>query len=85
MVERLLSLLGFFVFIGFLWLYSENRSKIDWKLVFCGLGLQLVLGVLILGIPFLGISGFGGNFFIYINSFFIQTLEFSKEGSLFSR
>ena len=81
--ERLLSLLGFFVFIGLLWLYSENRSKIDWRLVLGGIGLQLILGVLILGIPFLGISGFGGSFFIYINSLFIQVLEFSREGSMF--
>lgn len=82
-LERLLSLLGIFVFLGILWLYSENKKAINWKLVIGGMSLQLFLGLIILGVPFLGINGFGGHFFIYINDIFIKALEFSKEGSYF--
>ncbi len=43
-----MSLSGFLLFIGLAWAISENREKIDWRLVLWGIGLQVVLALLIL-------------------------------------
>lgn len=45
---RYISILGLLVFIALTWLMSENRRKVDWRLVAWGLGLQVVFALLIL-------------------------------------
>lgn len=67
--------LGVFVFLC--WLASENRRRIDWRLVGGGIGLQLVLAVLVLKTPFVA----GG--FQWIADRFVDLLDFSKEGAAF--
>ncbi len=47
-MERLLSLVGFFVFLGLAWGLSEKRKEINWRLVIWGVGLQVILALLIL-------------------------------------
>jgi len=47
-LERVISLLGIFVFVGLSYALSINRRAIRWQPVFWGIGLQLVLGILIL-------------------------------------
>ncbi len=42
-VERLVSLMGVFLFAGLCYLMSENRQKVDWKLIAWGIGLQFAL------------------------------------------
>ncbi|MBI4559255.1 MAG: NupC/NupG family nucleoside CNT transporter [Candidatus Hydrogenedentes bacterium] len=49
---RLVSLLGLFVMIGIAWGLSENRWKVDWRLVAWGAGLQLLIGVFFFWTPF---------------------------------
>lgn len=46
--DRLLSLVGLAVMIALAWLLSESRRAIRWRPVLWGVGLQLVLGLLIL-------------------------------------
>ncbi len=82
-IERFFSFIGIFVFITILYVYSENKKRINWKLVLSGLFLQFFLALLILGVPFLGIRGLGSNFFIYVNNAFLKILDFSFEGSQF--
>ena len=41
---NLLSLFGLFAMIGFAWLMSSFRDRVNWRLVIVGIGLQLVLG-----------------------------------------
>jgi CNT family concentrative nucleoside transporter len=48
MKYNLLSILGIIILIGLAWLMSENRKRVSWRLVFWGLGLQLIFAVFIL-------------------------------------
>lgn len=48
---RLMSFVGLAVMLGLAWLLSENRWKVDWRLVLWGVGLQFGLGVLLLLTP----------------------------------
>ncbi len=45
------SVLGLVVFVALAWGLSENRRAVSWRLVFTGLGLQLVLGIILLKGP----------------------------------
>lgn len=47
-MERLISLLGLGVFVGIAYLLSSNRRAVRWRTVLWGLGLQILLGVLII-------------------------------------
>lgn len=48
---NVLSFFGIFGLCLIAWLGSENRRAIPWKLVFWGIGLQLVLGALVFLVP----------------------------------
>lgn len=71
------GVLGITVLIGILYGLSANRSKIDWKLVFIALGMQIVLGLSILKVDFIR------KFFDGISGFFIAVLDYTKEGADF--
>lgn len=45
---RFLSLIGLFVFFAIAYLISEDRSKISWRVVFWGIGLQFFFGIFLL-------------------------------------
>lgn len=45
---RFMSLVGLFAMVALAWLLSENRQKANWRLVAWGLGLQFILGLLVL-------------------------------------
>jgi CNT family concentrative nucleoside transporter len=49
---NLLSLVGMAGFCAIAWLGSENRRAISWRIVFWGIGLQLVLALLVFLVPF---------------------------------
>jgi CNT family concentrative nucleoside transporter len=49
--QRLISFLGLVTMIGLAWLISENRRKMNLRLILSGVALQLILGVLFLGTP----------------------------------
>ena len=82
-MERLLGLLGIFVFLGLLVLFSENKKKINFKLVASGVCFQIILGILILGVPWLGIPGLGDGIFYYANEVIIKILSFTEVGTRF--
>ncbi len=56
---RLISFLGLLTMLALAWTISENRKKMNWRLIVSGVGLQLVLGVLFLWTP-LGDAAFKG-------------------------
>ncbi len=74
---RMTSLLGLVVMLGLAWGLSENRSKIRWRPVIWGLGLQFILAVLILR------TGFGRTFFESVNACFDVLTDATKEGAKF--
>lgn len=48
---QLQSALGLCVFIAIAWVLSENRRAFPWQTVIVGLGLQILLATLLLGVP----------------------------------
>ncbi len=77
MEDILRGILGITVLIGILYAFSSNRSKIDWKLVLIALSMQIVLGLAILKIPFIR------GFFDFFSGFFVNVLDYTKQGSDF--
>ncbi len=52
-MTALQSLLGLFVFCFIAWSVSENRKRVEWRVVLTGLLLQFVVAVALLKLPFL--------------------------------
>ena len=77
MTYRLISVLGLFVMVGIAWLLSENRRRVDWRLVGMGVGLQVFLGLVILQTD-LGIRLFDG-----VRALFGVLTEATHEGASF--
>ncbi len=50
-MERFQGILGIIAILGIAFLFSNNKKKINYRLVFSGLGLQLFLAIIILKIP----------------------------------
>lgn len=71
------GVLGMFVLIVIAFLFSKNRKAIDWKRVFLGLSLQLLIAVGVLKVPFIQ------GAFEFVGEIFIQILEYTKAGSEF--
>ncbi|MGH8017958.1 MAG: NupC/NupG family nucleoside CNT transporter [Opitutaceae bacterium] len=69
--------LGLAVFLFVCWLLSENRRRIDWRLVTGGMGLQAMLAILILKVRFVE------TIFDGVAGFFVELLDFSREGAVF--
>lgn len=82
-MERWISLLGLFSMIFLAWGLSADRKRFPWRLVFWGLGLQLIFCILILGIPALGISGPLRFLFVAANRGINAVIDFTLEGSRF--
>lgn len=71
------GILGVCFLIALAWVFSTNRKKINWKLVFIGLGLQILLAISFLHIPTIT------TFFEGVGGVFIQILGFTEEGVVF--
>lgn len=77
LISMLRGLLGLVIIMGIAYLMSDNRKRIDWKLVGGGLIMQVVFALLILYIPFIGgiLEGFG--------KVFIKLMDFTDAGLSF--
>jgi len=75
--QRLVSVLGMIVLLFIAWLLSVNRALIPWRLVFWGIGLQIVFALLILKTPA------GEAFFTWINTVIVSLLGFTEAGARF--
>lgn len=82
-VYQLISFCGIGVFVGVAVLFSNNRRRIDWQLVFRAFLLQFTLALLVLGAPFLGFEGPLAFIFEGANGVILKILNFSDEGSRF--
>ncbi len=74
---RAMSFLGLFVLLGLGWLLSARRRAVSWRPVIWGIGLQLVLGLVILN-PTLQ-----GFFFTVTDNAVRKLLSFSEAGASF--
>ena len=71
------SIAGLFVFAAFAWLISENRKRINVKIVLIGIGLQLVVGFVLLKLPIFR------EFFLYLNRLVLSLEESTTAGTSF--
>ncbi len=81
------GILGIVLLVGIAFLLSNNKRKVNWRLVFTGLGLQLIFAILILkgdklGQYFTPLS-WPKDFFAWISGFFVVLLNFTTEGAKF--
>lgn len=79
----MVGIIGILMFIGMSFALSNSRRKISWKLVIWGVSLQIILALLVLGIPVLGFSGPLRFLFNAANDAIVATLTFTEEGSRF--
>ena len=76
-MERFIGILGIFAILGIAYLMSNNKNKIDLRIVVWGLGLQLLFGIFIL------ITPFGKPIFSWFDKAIKKLLSFSNDGSEF--
>ncbi len=76
-LDKGISFLGIFVFLGLALLMSNNRGRVNWKLVGWGVGLQVVFAVFIFYVPG------GDTAFAYATKGVDQLLGFTNVGSDF--
>ncbi len=76
-MSRFIGIIGLIVILSIAYLISNNKKKINWRLVAIGIGLQILFALLILKFP-LGRAAFEG-----VSSVITGLLEFTKEGSRF--
>ena len=73
----LFGIFGLIVLVSIAWLFSNNKKKISWRIVFIGIGLQLIFAVFVLKTPW------GSLIFDGIGSFFVKIIGFTNDGAKF--
>lgn len=76
-MQRFQGLIGVALILGIAWLVSNNRKKINYRLVISGILLQIVIALLILKVSFVT------AFFQKIGSIITYIEAFAKEGAAF--
>jgi len=71
------GLFGLAVLIGIVWLFSNNKRAVDWRLVVTGIALQIAFAALVLLVPG------GRDVFDALGKGFVKILSFVNEGSGF--
>ena len=71
------GLFGLAVLIGITWLFSNNKGRVDWKLVGTGIVLQIGFAALVLLVPG------GRDVFDWLGQLFVRVLGFVNAGSEF--
>jgi len=74
---NLISFLGIFVLVGFAWLCSSNRKAVNWRVVFWGIGLELLFAFFIFVVPA------GTKLFLFFNDAVVRVLESATAGTKF--
>ena len=76
-MERFIGIIGIVVLLSIAFAMSNNRKKLDWRLIFWGLSLQLLFALFILKTPI------GQPFFGAVDLVVKKLLSFSDAGSDF--
>ena len=74
-MDILKGLFGLAVLIGITWVFSNNKSRVDWKLVGTGVFLQIAFAAFVLLTPF------GNLIFKTMGEAFVTLLSFTNAGS----
>lgn len=86
-ISLIRGIIGIALIIGIAFILSNNKKKINWRLVLSGLLIQITFAILILkgdqlSKVFLPL-GWPKEFFRFISSFFVLILNFTSEGAKF--
>jgi CNT family concentrative nucleoside transporter len=76
-IDLLFGLFGLSVLVAIAWLFSNNKGRVEWKLVATGVALQISFAALVLLVPG------GREVFGFLAKLFVQVLDFTKQGSQF--
>jgi len=86
-ISLLKGIFGIFVILLIAYLFSNNKKKINWRLVATGLIMQIVFAIFIIKGEYLGSFfsplGWPKLFFKWISSFFVLILNFTTDGATF--
>ena len=74
---NLVSLAGIFILAGFAWVCSSEKKVVNWRVVFWGIGLQLVFAFFIFFVPV------GSKIFLFLNDIVVKVLESTSAGTKF--
>jgi concentrative nucleoside transporter, CNT family len=74
-MDILRGLFGLAVLIGIAWIFSNNKSRVDWKLVGTGVLLQIAFAAFVLLTPF------GSYIFGKMGEAFVTLLSFTTAGA----
>jgi len=74
---NLVSLGGIFILLAFAWLCSSNKRKLNWRVIFWGITLQLAFAFFIFIVPA------GSKVFLFLNGLVIKLLDSASAGSRF--
>ena len=77
LIDILFGLMGLAVLLAIAWVFSNNRSEVDWRVVVTGVSLQIVFAIFVILTPW------GTMVFDAIGSVFVQIINFTNEGSAF--
>lgn len=87
MFSLLHGIFGIILLLGIAFLLSNNKKKINWRLVVSGIGLQVCFAVLILKgellRSFFAPLAWPKDFFNWVSGFFVLVLNFTTEGAKF--
>jgi CNT family concentrative nucleoside transporter len=74
---RFTGIIGIIIILGLAFLWSNNRKKINYRVVVTGMLLQLFLAIFILKVPL------GQKIFFWLGQAINKLLDFSQQGSIF--
>ncbi|MEY4007699.1 MAG: hypothetical protein RLZZ467_731, partial [Gemmatimonadota bacterium] len=77
LTDRLMGVVGVATMIGLAWLLSNDRKRINWRLVASGIGLQAIFGVIVLK------TGVGRAVFAYVGDLITRLIGFQEQGARF--
>ena len=81
------GMFGILLLVGIAFLLSNNKKRINWRLVITGLGLQFAFALLIIKgeyfAQFFSPLGWPKDFFAWVSSFFVIVLNFTTQGARF--
>ena len=74
---NLISFAGIFTLMAFAWALSSNRKVINWRVIFWGVAIQLILALFIFVLPA------GTKIFLFINGVVVKIVDVASEGAKF--
>lgn len=77
-MNSIVSLLGLAGFMGIAWIFSTNRSDVNWRVIIWGLALQFSFACFIFLVPA------GSKFFLAVNELVVKVLDCAARGSEFA-